>query len=445
MFGSSIRAIKKSRANVSRSVVSIVPGVRSWRTATVNFVKDVRARLSMAFTRRRPNSSPGAATCKHILIVDDLLPDPLFGAGYPRAFAIVRSLVKAGHRVSFYPMQSNRSDLARMTAGFSGAVAFHVGEGPRGLRRLLWKRGHLFDLLFISRPVPLQAWHDALDTRSRRQTTPIIYDAEAVVTPREALRLALLGQTMSNPEYRSALDQELRLAQRADLITTVSRRDGDTIASALDIPVIVVPHAVPVTSGGTAFECRQDFLFVGRLTGSATSSPNVDSVVWFVRQVMPILDVMLGLSYMLHVAGCVDTPELDDLQNDRILFHGVVEELGPLYDRCRVFIAPTRFAAGIPLKVVEAMGRGIPCVATPLLADQLGAGENALLTGASPREFAQACNRLYTEAQTWNDIRRSGRAYVERDYSDRIFDDALARAIAGVVGPHCVRGSETAR
>lgn len=435
MFRPSIRGIKKSRAKFASAVVSIVPGVRSWRTATVDFAKDASARLSMALTRRRPNSSPGAATCKHILIVDDLLPDPLFGAGYPRAFAIVRSLVKAGHRVSFYPMQSNRSDLARMTAEFAGAVAFHVGEGPRGLRRLLWKRGHLFDLLFISRPVPLQAWHDALDTGSRRPTTPIIYDAEAVVTPREALRLALLGQAMSDREYRSALDQELRLARRADLITTVSRRDGDTIASALDIPVIVVPHSVPVTSGGTAFERRQDFLFVGRLTGSAASSPNVDSVVWFVRQVMPILDTMLGLSYKLHVVGRVDAPELDALKNDRILFHGVVEDLEPLYDRCRVFIAPTRFAAGIPLKVVEAMGRGIPCVTTPLLADQLGAGEDALLTGESPREFAQACNRLYTDTPTWSAIRQCGRAYVESDYSNVIFDDALTRAITRVVGP----------
>jgi glycosyltransferase involved in cell wall biosynthesis len=316
-------------------------------------------------------------------------------------------------------------------------VAFHAGEGRPGLRRLLWTRGRLFDLLFVSRPVPLQALQETLDIRSPRPTTPIIYDAEAVVTPREARRLALLGHTMSEGEYQSALDQELRGAQRADLVTTVSRADADVIASKLNIPVMVVPHPVQVTSGGPDFERRRDFLFVGRLTGSAVSSPNVDSIIWFVREIMPILDVILGQRYVLHVVGRVDAPELDAVQNDRILFHGVVEELKPLYDQCRVFIAPTRFAAGIPLKVVEAMGRGIPCVVTPLLAEQLAAG-HALLTGGSPREFAQACTRLYTDAPTWNDVRQDGLAHVQRHYSDEVFEHALALAIDRVLGPHHV-------
>lgn len=442
MFGLASRGIEKSRARLAAAVVSIVPGARSWRTAAVNFVKDVRARFLMALPPGRPSGSSGEGSRKHILIVDDLLPDPLFGAGYPRAFAIVRSLVKAGHQVSYYPMQSSRSDLARLTARFAGAVAFHAGEGRPGLRRLLWTRGRFFDLLFVSRPVPLQALQDTVDSRSPRPTTPIIYDAEAVVTPREARRLALLGQTMSEEEYRSALDQELRGAQRADLVTTVSRADAEVIASRLNIPVIVLPHPAQVTSGGANFERRRDFLFVGRLTGSAAASPNVDSIIWFVREVMPILDAMLGRDYVLHVAGRVDAPELDALQNDRVLFHGVVEELAPLYDRCRVFVAPTRFAAGIPLKVIEAMGRGIPCVVTPLLAEQLDAGD-ALLTGGSPREFAQACTRLYSDAPTWTDVRRNGRAHVERDYSYEVFEHALAQAIDRVLDPHQVGHPES--
>ncbi|HEY5657189.1 MAG TPA: glycosyltransferase family 4 protein, partial [Myxococcota bacterium] len=46
----------------------------------------------------------------------------------------------------------------------------------------------------------------------------------------------------------------------------------------------------------------------------------------------------------------------------RIEVAGACENLGELYDRARVFAAPTRFGAGISLKVHEAMSRGVPCV-----------------------------------------------------------------------------------
>ena len=36
---------------------------------------------------------------------------------------------------------------------------------------------------------------------------------------------------------------------------------------------------------------------------------------------------------------------------------GSVDELGPYYERARIFVAPTRFAAGIALKVCEVAAR----------------------------------------------------------------------------------------
>ena len=49
---------------------------------------------------------------------------------------------------------------------------------------------------------------------------------------------------------------------------------------------------------------------------------------------------------------------------------------------CKVFIAPTRFAAGIPHKVHEATANGIPCVTTELLANNsIGPGERTYLIG----------------------------------------------------------------
>ena len=97
-----------------------------------------------------------------------------------------------------------------------------------------------------------------------------------------------------------------------------------------------------------------DLLFVGKSVGDREVTPNVDSLVWFVEVVMPLLDKLLGPIYRLRIAGLADEALVARLGSSRVVFEGTVDDLAPLYDSSRIFIAPTRYAAGLPLKVVEA-------------------------------------------------------------------------------------------
>jgi O-antigen biosynthesis protein len=107
-----------------------------------------------------------------------------------------------------------------------------------------------------------------------------------------------------------------------------------------------------------------------------------------------------------------------------------VEDLTSLYNEARVFVAPTRFAAGIPLKVIEAAARGVPIVGSPLVASQLGWLEgDDLLTGADATEFAQAIASLYTNERLWLRLRESALARVDREYNETTFRRALRAAI----------------
>jgi glycosyltransferase involved in cell wall biosynthesis len=81
---------------------------------------------------------------------------------------------------------------------------------------------------------------------------------------------------------------------------------------------------------------------------------------------------------------------------------GAVEDLAALFDRSRVFVAPTRYAAGIPHKVHQAASLGVPVVATFLLAQQLGwENERHLLVADSAEDFAAAVSRLFYNATLW--------------------------------------------
>jgi len=397
-------------------------------------IKDVvlEAQLALRLIEGGRTSRRRQGQGLHVLMVDDLVPDPLFGAGYPRAYAITRSLVDAGHHVDFYPMQASRADLARMNKAFAGSVCFHLGERGRGLRRLLRRDGDRFDLLFVSRTTPMQALLQAR-WRPTGGVTRVIYDAEAVLTPREARRRVLFGTAWSEADYRAALAAELGLAADVQAVTAVAQGDAEVIASAIDVPVFVLPHPVSVHPARSGFVERQDLLFVGRLTGERSESPNVDSILWFAAEVMPELDRLIGTQYRLHIVGRVEAPAITALVSNRIVLHGVVEDLHPIYDRCRLFVAPTRYAAGIPLKVVEAMGEGIPCVVTPLLAEQLAARDGALAIGDGAGDFASQCARLYRDAETWLAVRDAGAAHVRRFCSPAAFDLALGDVLAHIM------------
>ena len=91
--------------------------------------------------------------------------------------------------------------------------------------------------------------------------------------------------------------------------------------------------------------------------------------------------------------------------SDSEVFLGFVEDLSEWYEKCRLFIAPARFAAGIPLKIIEAASKGIPVVATALARNQLGWTEEELISVNTAEGFADACVRVYSEAPLWHQLR----------------------------------------
>ncbi|GAA2058706.1 glycosyltransferase [Williamsia deligens] len=367
-----------------------------------------------------------------ILIVDERVPDPRRGAGFPRAHEIVRALVDHGHRVEMYPVTASSSERDTMTAEFGGAVRFHRPAGVHGLRRLLRRRFRAPDVVVLSRPGPLQMFRDTGWTPRRRRRPAIVHDAEAVEAPRDRLRRQLHPPAMSDTEYRRALDDELGRMRGVDAITTVGPGDRALIESALDVPTYVLAHSDVARRDGPGFAERDDLLFVGRLEGTPDRFPNVDSVVWFTSEVLPILDTVLGHTIRVHLVGVVDSDEVAALASDRVLVHGVVDDLTPFYDRCRVFVAPTRFAAGIPHKVTEAMSEGIPCVITRLLADQLDVDDSACGIADDAEGFARECARLHTDEQAWGRTREAGWGHIETACSPSVFRRTVAQVVADV-------------
>jgi glycosyltransferase involved in cell wall biosynthesis len=163
--------------------------------------------------------------------------------------------------------------------------------------------------------------------------------------------------------------------------------------------------------------------------------PNYDGLAWFIEEVLPLIERSLQWETRLTVAGYIAPGVSLDRFKDhpRVTLRGPVSDLVPLYDANRVFVAPARFAAGIPYKVHEAAAFGLPVVATSLLANQLGWGDADPIGVADvtdPAGFAARVIALHRDAPLWARIREGALARVAAeldpaDFAARV--DALTR------------------
>lgn len=366
-----------------------------------------------------------------LLLIDDRVPHEALGAGYPRCRVLIHRLVEAGFDVTLYPLNQIHDDWHQVYRTLPAEVEVMLGRGIGDLADFVAERAGFFDQVVISRPHNMALVRTALaNDLSRFGRAGITYDAEAVIAPREVARLRLVGRLLDQGKARRMIEQELALAEGVDQIVAVSEREAELFRQAGHPSVQVLGHSLEAAPTAPGFDQRQGFLFVGALRDD--DSPNVDSLLWFVDQVMPRLVEALGDQAVLYVVGEPTAPSLSAIASERVQFLGSLDALDLPLSVCRVFIAPTRFAAGIPHKVHAAAAGGVPVVATSLLAEQLGwADGQALLVADTADDFAAAGLRLYREPALWARLREGALAELRQDCDPAAF----ARQVRTIFSP----------
>jgi glycosyltransferase involved in cell wall biosynthesis len=153
--------------------------------------------------------------------------------------------------------------------------------------------------------------------------------------------------------------------------------------------------------------------------------------LWFIQEILPIIRKQIGC-VSFTIAGTNKLVSHPTLAGENIKILGRIDDLSGVYNDSRLFIAPTRYSAGIPHKIHEAASRGLPVAATSLLAKQLDwSGETDLLVGDDPIEFAKQCIRLHSEPQTWGSIRAGALKRITNECSPAAFKANLRSILNG--------------
>jgi O-antigen biosynthesis protein len=406
--------------------------------ARIGRARAIFAQKHAGYIARRPGRGERAevfarmanVTQKRILFLEDTVPLRMIGSGFVRSNDVVRMMVSAGYVVTVYPLNGCGFDPAAIYADMPDSVeTMHDGSAKQLPRFLDLRRGY-YDVIWVARTHNLGVVRPIVEAGDPGTRPLLVLDTEAIASVREAEQAALAGQTF---DVDTAMEQELRDAAFADKIVAVTEIEAAILRDRGFADVSVIGHMRALCPTPRPFTQRTGMLFVGAI--HRMDSPNYDSLCWFIDEVLPLIERELGWQTRLTVAGYTGPGVTLDRFRDhpRVTLRGTVAELQPLYDSHRVFVAPTRFAAGTPYKVYEAASFGLPVVATALLGRQLGwEADRELLTAsaADPIAFARQVVALQRDEAVWDGLRDAALARLRQENSD----EAYREAIAGVIG-----------
>lgn len=351
-----------------------------------------------------------------ILLVDDRVPDPHFGAGFPRAYRLLLSLLQLGHEVYFFPtMKQTIKELN---------IPLLKQHGIEVVEDIATLKNEGIHVTIMSRPHNVH--YNLPVVKKHLPQSKVIYDTEALWYRRYDLQLSITGK-LPNWAYRY---DEIGMAQAVDLCFVVNNVEKQILEEHGVQRVERLAHALDVLREGLDFETRKDVLVVGGILEEDSS--NEDALWWFIENCWQKIESQLGC--ILNITGKQHSRRLKECVLSGVNLMGHVDNLIPLYQNQRVFVATTRFATGIPWKVHEAMAHGIPCVISRLLADQLKVVDDVdAMVANNAQDAIEKTVRLYQDKELWLKIRENGFKLIQRDCDPEDFKAIIAANLASIV------------
>ncbi len=235
----------------------------------------------------------------------------------------------------------------------------------------------------------------------RRYEAAVLRACDAVLTVTEEDREHLLALQSQIHDVRSTMYD-------VPPISDIEHRPSNITV----IPICVDPEqvaVVPRAPGGSP-----TILHLGTMFWP----PNVAGVLWFAREVLPLIHAVQPEARFV-IVGKNPPAEVQALASDpRITVTGYVADATPHLAAADAFVVPLHAGGGMRVKILDAWLWGLPIVSTPIGAEgiDLRDGENILIAGDA-RAFAAATLRCLSDPALNARLRTAGRAWVEEKYA----------------------------
>lgn len=374
---------------------------------------------------------------RNVLVVDRYPPQPDRDAGSRAMWQLMRVLRLNGFVVRFWSHEAGSDPAYADALRVHGIEVFGAGTPDDDFDAWLAANGVYLDHVLLSRPIVAMEYLAAL--RCWPQVR-IIYYGHDIHHERIRRHHAVNGDPALRVQAEHVREIEEGIWSASDAILYPSREETEQVqawlgAHAIDARALTIPlfafDAVPPTDSVTGPGDRRGVLFVGNFA----HEPNVDAVIWFAREVWPLVRGRRPDS-RLYLVGAAPTAAIEALAGEDIVVTGQVSEveLAEHYARARLVVAPLRFGAGIKGKVLEAMYHGVPIVTTTTGAQGFS-DAGFLHVSDDAVQMAALVGRLLSDDDAWYHSAVGGLAYVAERFSVDTVWTTLSEVVDAVAYP----------
>jgi glycosyltransferase involved in cell wall biosynthesis len=231
-----------------------------------------------------------------------------------------------------------------------------------------------------------------------------------------------IGALYSFIQWQKLRRYEAAVCQRVDRVIAVSEADREILQKlGPGVKVTVIPNGVDTRAydpGRTYPLILEPHSFV--FTGKMDFRPNIDAVLWFCHQVLPLIKTQVP-DVHFYIVGQKPPPRLSPLAEDpAVTLTGYVDDVQPYIAGAGVYVVPLRIGGGTRLKIMEAMALGKAIVSTSLGCEgyPMTSGRE-LVIADTPQDFAHCVVELLGDARRREELGRAGRRFVEERYDWR--------------------------
>ena len=351
-----------------------------------------------------------------ILVVDHYVPTYDRDAGSKTTYQYLKMFVDKGYMVKFLGDNFLHEEPYSTALEQMGIEILYGKEYQAGIWDWLKAHGDEIKVAYLNRPHIAQKYMDFL----REQTNmKLIYYGHDLHFLREGREYELTGDPQKREASEYWRSMELRLMKKAAVSyypSYVEREAIHEIEPSIPVKAIVAYvfdrflNQIPCD-----FEKREGLLFVGGFA----HPPNADAVLWFAREIFPLIREELSVPF--YIVGSKVTDEIKALEqpDNGIIVKGFVseEELARLYASCRIVVVPLRYGAGVKGKVIEALYHGAPVVTTSIGAEGIPEAEEVMTVRDEPETFAREVTALYNDPDRCRKMCQNTQTYIRNYHS----------------------------
>lgn len=355
-----------------------------------------------------------------VVVFFNQVPKPDRDSGSVRMFAILQMLSKFNRVVLVHlHRKENDSSYERMVGNLGVEIVWIVDFDERfkleSCSTAILCYPKVADMLFST-------------VRKKFPNAKIIYDTVDVHFVRLQREFELTGDKKIAREASKFKRIEVRLAQNADYVWCVTEEDKQFLLDAAPgSKITIVPNIHSLHGRGKSFADRQDLLFIG----SFRHRPNLDAIQYFLDEIFPLILEKLP-DVRFHIVGSDLPPEIFAKNSKNVIVEGYVANVRPLFESCRVFVAPLRYGAGMKGKIGQALSYGLPSVTTPMGAEGMNLKpESEILIADNATNFAAAVLEVYQTEELWLQLSENGYRFIEQNFSPTIVRQKIATLIDG--------------